>query len=112
MSDKNSPVIDLEHAISLVGGNKDIVLEIIGDFKREIPEFLSTVENQYKTEDYAALVATVHKMSGGAAYIGARHLREVSKQLEQKFKTENSLDHGLYKEILSEVAKVLIFEID
>ena len=106
----NKPVIDIEYATNLIGGDRAVVLELIHDFQQEIPSYLEKMNTEYQDENFEQLVGTIHKLSGGAIYAGATSIKQLSKEIEQKYKEQHQFDHDDYSKLLGLLAEAQIFQ--
>lgn len=107
-----NPLIDLDYAVTLLGGDKSLALEILADFKREIPKYLSDMAVQLAQQDYSQLVSTIHKVGGGASYAGAKPIRELAKKIELAYKNDNHFLEKDYDVLIESLQSITQIDMD
>lgn len=105
-------LIDFDYAINLLGGDRLLALEILADFKREIPQYLKTLNEHLDRKDYAQLISTIHKVGGGASYAGALSIREIAKKIELTYKNEAHFREEEYRSFLQLLETIHKMDID
>lgn len=71
------PIFDKHISLKSLSGNEKLFREITAMFKQSIPEKLQELEEAYALKDWAALENIVHKIKGGACYVGVIRLNYV-----------------------------------
>ena len=102
-------LIDVQYAQDLMGLDRAVIFEILADFKNTIPEYLVTLREYLKAQTYEPLVATVHAIGGSAAYIGAKQIRDLAKQIELNYKTHGAFveaDYELFLKYLQDISNL------
>ncbi len=104
-----SSLVDIQYAQELMSLDRAVVLEILADFQNTIPEYLVTLHESLQTQAYEQLVATIHAIGGGAAYIGAKQIRDLAKQIEFNYKTHGTFvqtDYELFLKYLQDISNL------
>lgn len=104
----NLPTIDIAGVLQRIGGDQDLLREIIDLFLETAPEQLrhlqTAVAGAYNSAETLRLV---HDLKGTAANIGAEHLRHLARQYELAAQQgDESRVRENYALILDEFAKV------
>ena len=93
---KTLAILDLEKALKIVAGNRDLADELLAMLIKAIPEYRQNIDEQVQVSR-EALKLIIHKIHGGLRYIGAPALEEIIK------KTNNNLfelsEDGLQQQI-------------
>ena len=79
----NDKIINIEQALPLTGGDKDLLKEMQSMLLTELKSEIKNIEIFYNQKDYISLRALAHKIQGGASYCGTIKLKEDSKELEK-----------------------------
>ncbi len=97
---------DLTYLKNMSAGNKDLVLEMIGIFKKQVIEFASDMDRFYEKQEFENLGRLAHKAKSSISIMGLDGLAKDLKQFEniakagtdvekypnfiEKFKTETN----------------------
>ena len=81
--DQDVAPIDLEHCIKMFNGQRDVVLELVGDLLRLFDEQKKTIKVALADNDPEKLRRESHSIKGGAAVLSAGPLLEAAKVLEE-----------------------------
>ncbi len=84
------PVFDKHISLKNLSGNEKLFKEIITMFNQAIPEQLQELGEAYALKDWAALENIVHKIKGGACYVGAIRLNYVCQNFLRCYLTGQS----------------------
>ena len=84
-SDQDQPVapIDLENCLRMFNGDRDVVLELIGDFLKLLDEQKKNIVKALDASDPEDLRKEAHSIKGGAAVLTAGPLMEMAAALEE-----------------------------
>jgi two-component system sensor histidine kinase BarA len=107
-NDKMSPVIDIEKAINIVGGNRQLAQEIYDLLLEDLASKRPLLVNNQVTE-LEQLMELAHKIRGGAKYCAAERLELRAKRLQEAIETHQ--DAGLIQALtkgLAESIEVLL----
>jgi len=77
-----SPVLDEADALGRVGGDRDLLLEMIACFAEQKGNDLPEVEAAYAARDARRLQFAAHSLKGGAGTLGGREAWECGKRVE------------------------------
>lgn len=100
-------VIDYKLALKTVGGNKQLIDELLQVLLESFPEELTTLEKCYNQFDWDGIRAVAHKLRGGTNYCGTIRLREACARLENYLATDyRELAPALYQQLLEEIEMV------
>jgi CheY-like chemotaxis protein len=78
--------LDLQGALSRLGGNEDLLADILKPFAQDLPQVPQRVAGLLSAGAAAELARALHTLKGLASTVGARHLAQVLAQLEQRSK--------------------------
>ncbi|NJC96232.1 MAG: hypothetical protein C3F07_05165 [Anaerolineales bacterium] len=78
------PDVDYNRGIRQVGGDEGIYRELLGDFIKELPEKLETLQSHYERGDLEALSRAAHNLKGVSSNLGALQLSEYAANLEKQ----------------------------
>jgi CheY-like chemotaxis protein len=92
------PIFDKRISLKNLSGNAKLFQEIVEMFNQSIPEQLQELEKAYALKDWDALENTVHKIKGGACYVGAIRLNYVCQNFLRCYLTgQSQLLDSLYQ---------------
>jgi two-component system sensor histidine kinase/response regulator len=78
-----TPVVDLEAALRTVGGDKDILKEVLQVFLTEdSPKIMNNIKEALQHQDTKALKAEGHGMKGAASAMGGKSIAAAAARLE------------------------------
>ena len=77
------PVVDWEHAMDTVGGERSLLTEIIDVFIDDSPKQMVAIEASLSTKDTTALRRQTHGLRGALSYLGAEAAVAAVAELEQ-----------------------------
>jgi len=102
-------VIDLEKGAELVGGNKDMALDMLRILIEELPENLKLIQSLFEAKDFEEMKKVAHKLHGGLCYCGAPRLKEAIKQLEVALKSAGDREKisDYYTRLCNEITLIL-----
>jgi HPt (histidine-containing phosphotransfer) domain-containing protein len=78
----SSEMLDLNHILEVVGGDADLLKELLDAFLVEAPEQLAAVRQALQAGDAPTLRRAAHTLKGSARYFGARPVVEAAYQVE------------------------------
>ncbi len=70
-------------------GGKELILEIIHDFHKEVTNELKKFKDSLKKEKYESIKSSMHTLKGSASTIGAEQLANCAIMIENKIKAHN-----------------------
>ena len=82
MISPDDPPIDIQSAVERLDGDRDFVLEIIGEFKNHLPERMTEIHTSLQAGDMNALCRHAHNLKGVALNISAGPVTQVVLDLE------------------------------
>jgi len=96
----DAKIFDRQSLMDRVGGNEEILKNIIQLFLQETPKQLSEIEKQLANGDIESAKNGAHSIKGSAGNFGAHQMREAAYALE-KFCRDNQLDkaNGTYLQL-------------
>jgi two-component system, sensor histidine kinase and response regulator len=77
-----SEMLDWNHLLEVVGGDSDILKEVLDAFLAEAPQQLVAVEKALQAGDAQTLRRAAHTLKSSAGYFGAQPVVEAAYQLE------------------------------
>lgn len=87
-------VLDLQLALSRVGGDKQLLQEIAVLFIQDCPRALGEIQEAVTREDAAKLENAAHALKGSVANFGARDAVEAAFRLEQMGRANEMSEAG------------------
>ncbi len=101
------PVLDLKAGMQLLGGQKEVVLEMLKMLVESFDEELLALKTAHDAQDWGAISDWAHKMKGGACYCGTLRLRQACERLEDYVRAQKTeILEGLYEQMIVEVEAV------
>ena len=79
--------IDIQDGLTRVGGNRKLYLSILGKFRHSQADVPQQITQALAGQDRATAERLAHTLKGVAGNLGARHLHEVARKLEQAIST-------------------------
>lgn len=80
------PIIDWEVALKLAGNQKELAEEILSLLIKNLDKDISSIQMDYKDNNYQDLLGKVHKLHGALCYSGLARLKTLIAQLERDLK--------------------------
>ena len=104
------PAVDLDGALRWVGGDRRLLLELIGLFVEDLPGRLTGLKEASATRDVRQLERLAHSLKASAAILGAGDLRGAALALEEAVRSRR-LDAapGLLADLEREAGRVSAF---
>ncbi len=103
----SSTVIDFESVKNSMGGNEELMQEIMMMFLQALPEEIARLQFSYENEDWEMLKTVTHKLKGGASYCGTLQLNKICISLEEAICAGNTeMSASAYQQLLTEIEKV------
>ena len=99
-------IFDWNLAIARAGGNKDLAHELTGLLAETIKELKPKITKAWDAGQFKEVGELTHKLHGGVAYTGAKHLQVAAKKFEMTTKS-GSQDIKAYDDLH---AAMLAFE--
>jgi two-component system sensor histidine kinase BarA len=80
----DNQAINWSMCVELVSGKKQLALDFLNEFVKELEKDKETFLNQFKANDFKALSASLHKLHGACCFCGVPSLKEQVKKCELK----------------------------
>lgn len=77
-----TPVVDRAAALDLVGGDEELLREIIGIFFEEYPKLIEGISDAVENQDSRALERFAHNLKGSVSNFGAQSATQAAFDLE------------------------------
>jgi HPt (histidine-containing phosphotransfer) domain-containing protein len=77
-------VFDRDYALDLIGGDEDLLREILGLFLEEVPRLLSEMTRSFECADGPALKRQAHTLAGVAGNFGLPKVVEAARTIESE----------------------------
>jgi two-component system, sensor histidine kinase and response regulator len=75
-------IVDRDNLLENLGGDRELLLEVLGIFASEARKLFSAVRDAAKCNNAASLEHSAHSLKGSMSIFGARAIVEVSQKLE------------------------------
>ncbi len=102
--EKEEKDIDLEKALEMVGGDKELLDQLLDMFIKDFPEKIKKLEEAAEENNFSVLREEAHSLKGASGNLGLIKIYEISKQIEAMAK-ENKAE-GI-KEKISQLKEQL-----
>ena len=79
---KPSPV-NLEQVLESLGGDENLMREVLGIFLEQTPKHLASLRQALVTKDATTIERTAHSMKGELGYLGIAEVSQKARQLEE-----------------------------
>lgn len=102
--------VDLARAMHWVGGDRQLLRELVGVFAEEAPVRLAELRRAVAARDAATLERVAHSLKGSAGLLGATSLHAASAELEDRAlakRVDGAAD--LVARVEAELERVLAF---
>ena len=105
-------VTDLGYLSDTMGGNKQMIKEVMEVFLKRAPEELSKLNNAVLKTDYTNIKSTSHKMKSSVSIMGISALVSILNEMEglakqniniEKIKSLNDNVNAIYKHAIQEI---------
>ncbi len=83
IEDRSTPPLDLAKALTVVGGDKDLLVELAQVFQTELPARLQALRRAVASGDAEQTEHVAHNLKGALASLGATRARDLTHELEQ-----------------------------
>ncbi|MGH7319948.1 MAG: Hpt domain-containing protein [Candidatus Rokuibacteriota bacterium] len=83
IEDRSTPPLDLAKALTVVGGDKNLLVELAQVFQLELPARLQALRRAVATGDAEQAERVAHNLKGALASLGATRARDLAHELEQ-----------------------------
>jgi len=77
------PAFDRRDALNRLGGDEDLLADVVGVFLADAPRMLNELRHAVTTGDAPALQRTAHGLKGAAGYVGGRPAADAAEKLER-----------------------------
>ena len=81
--------VDWEHAFETVGGERELLSELIHVFLKDQSQLLAKIENAVERKDEKELRLTAHTIKGALTHLGGREAANLAAALELMGQNEN-----------------------
>ncbi len=78
------PLFDPREGIRRVGGDRETYKELLGDFLRELPAKMETMQRCHSAGDLETLAREAHNLKGVSANLGVLQLSEYARRLDKQ----------------------------
>lgn len=108
----SGPVFDREAMLAELGGDEDLLIELIGTMKSEAPKLLHEVRIAVEAGDPALVARAAHTLKGAISNFGAQAAAKAAFQLEQMGRAGHLNDVAVALATLEAEVDTLIFELE
>jgi two-component system sensor histidine kinase/response regulator len=102
--------IDIENGLKRVNGNQTLYCKLLAQFYRNHQNFLQELDHSMKT-DLKQAAFIVHSLKGVSGNLGAKHLYEAAKLVDQDFKKQMDTIPNVHIERLSRAFEAVFQDI-
>ena len=91
MSNDDAPetLRDLDEALRIAGGSRELVDELFGQFRAELPGRMATISELAAGGDYARMREALHQLKGGAAVCAVKPLIAALEDLHRAVRSDS-----------------------
>ena len=105
--DVGPAVFDLEEALSVTGGNREVLGRAINIWLRKIPVWLADIKSGIQRGDADLIRNTAHTIRGAAANLGARAVSQCAQRVEAEVTVESvSGSTPLYEKLVADIERL------
>ena len=103
-------LIDLNEALTRVGGDEEFFIELLNDLAELGQDCLKKLKEAVNSSDGELLRKTAHSLKGASGNLGAKELQKLAFDLEQNGR-DNNFDNSasLINKIESEISRLVTF---
>ncbi|HAU0368102.1 TPA: response regulator [Legionella pneumophila] len=102
-------LLDSEEALKNCGSN-NMLVEMLRLRTQELPTDLEQMKNAFSTDDYPLVEKAVHKIKGGAVYVGTTRMKYACQYVERYWKTgQRELFEALYHQAVSTIDETITY---
>ena len=103
--------LDIEDALRLVGGNREIYHMVLKEFCKENEKTAKIIEDEINTSNYKEAAQLVHKVKGSSGNTGAKQLYEIAGFLQKALESESEENIQKYYPLFCEFFEKSLGEI-
>ncbi len=103
-----SPVLDVEGALQRLSGNRDLHLQLLGQFMEQNRSRATEWKGCAGDEDYPSLSASAHALRGAAATLGAEQVAQIAQALEKVCIQPDEQSAGAVQGYLAELEQAMV----
>ena len=104
-------LVDWDDALETVGGDKELLCELIQVFVDERSNMIGEIERALETDDSAELRRSAHAIKGALNHLGANSVAKIAENLEVIGESESTEGHENWFSKLEELTKQLTIEL-
>lgn len=102
--------LDLELGIQLSSGSKELALEIIQMFVKDLPDLIDKMQQFYRNKDWENLKEIIHKINGSSSYCAMLNLQKTANKFEDALNQQAEAEYTLlYKQMQQNITEVQNF---
>ena len=107
MLPEDQDVFDIESALEFMGGDRELLAELIEQFLEDIPRLLQELTQAIQQQDQAIVERAAHTLKGSLATFAAHSATEAAFSLEQ-IGRENRLNEaaGAFQQLKAELERL------
>ncbi|WP_157617657.1 ATP-binding protein [Vibrio mexicanus] len=79
----SSKPFDVNAVLMMSGGDWSIASDILSTFRVNHRDDIAEFERMFESNDFNGLASVAHKIKGSSLYLGAEHIAQVAKQIEE-----------------------------
>jgi len=106
----SGPPVDLAEALEVVGGDVDLLGDVVEMSLEECPEQMDGLRDELARQDAAGVESKAHRLKGVLGNVGGLTARDIAQRLETMGE-EGNLDGGMaaFEELRAEMERVVTF---
>lgn len=79
---EEEPLLDWDFGLSIVGGNKAVLLMFLTQFKTAAAETMGKIEKLYEAKDMVSFRRESHSLKGSSSYVGLKRLSKTAHSVQ------------------------------
>lgn len=80
------PTLDWQLAVKRANQNRDIALELLGDFVSHLPKSVEMIRTEWNARNYKGVQDEIHRLHGACCYTGVPKLQALANRIESNLK--------------------------
>lgn len=104
--------LDFSYLIEMVGDEPESLIEIFDTFLRQMPRYMTELDNALTNQNWDKLVSCAHKIKPIFGYVGCNDVKKLVLKLEQNAKNKTALENiagivGALKQESADINKLI-----
>jgi len=107
----NTPVLNMDLADEIVGGDCDLLHTVAGAFIEYTPNAMNNLEDAIASGDKSDIIRTAHTIKGSASNIAAEQMSYIAKSIELATSENQEIDYNSSFKLLEQAFEIALTEV-